>query len=103
MPKLILHALQVNIMGGRLPQPENNGRRYFKIPIGALWEAAWEDPFFEEAGLVVLNSAGPSHRWSVAACSIPKRTIPSHPTGRPVPPLSSGSGLALVGNQHRLG
>jgi glyoxylase-like metal-dependent hydrolase (beta-lactamase superfamily II) len=36
MPKLILHALQVNIRGGRLPSPEDNGRAYLKIPIGAL-------------------------------------------------------------------
>lgn len=36
MPKLILHALQVNIRGGRLPAPEANGRSYLKIPIGAL-------------------------------------------------------------------
>jgi len=36
MPKLILHALQVNLRGGRLPDPEANGRSYLKIPIGAL-------------------------------------------------------------------
>jgi glyoxylase-like metal-dependent hydrolase (beta-lactamase superfamily II) len=36
MPKLILHALQVNIRGGRLPEPEADGRNYLKIPIGAL-------------------------------------------------------------------
>ena len=36
MPRLILHALQVNIRGGRLPPPESNGRSYLKIPIGAL-------------------------------------------------------------------
>ena len=36
MPRLILHALQVNLMGGRLPEPEANGRSYLKIPIGAL-------------------------------------------------------------------
>ena len=41
MPKLILHALQVNIMGGRLPEPESNGRRYLKIPIDALGDVAW--------------------------------------------------------------
>lgn len=41
MPKLILHALQVNISGGRLPEPEDNGMRYLKIPIGALKGAAW--------------------------------------------------------------
>jgi glyoxylase-like metal-dependent hydrolase (beta-lactamase superfamily II) len=42
MPKLILHALQVNIRGGRLPEPEDNGRRYLKIPLDALSGAAWE-------------------------------------------------------------
>jgi glyoxylase-like metal-dependent hydrolase (beta-lactamase superfamily II) len=36
MPALILHALQVNLRGGRLPEPESNGRSYLKIPIGAL-------------------------------------------------------------------
>lgn len=36
MPRLILHALQFNMRGGRLPEPESNGRSYFKIPIGAL-------------------------------------------------------------------
>lgn len=41
MPKLILHALQVNIAGGRLPQPESNGRRYLKLPLNALEGAAW--------------------------------------------------------------
>jgi len=42
MPKLILHALQVNIAGGRLPDPEVNGTRYLKIPLNALVGAAWE-------------------------------------------------------------
>ena len=36
MPKLILAALQVNIAGGRLPGPEDNGRRYLKIPLDAF-------------------------------------------------------------------
>jgi glyoxylase-like metal-dependent hydrolase (beta-lactamase superfamily II) len=36
MPRLILHALQVNMNAGRLPAPEANGRSYLKIPIGAL-------------------------------------------------------------------
>ena len=42
MPKLILHALQVNINGGRLPEPEANGRRYLKFPLDALNGAKWE-------------------------------------------------------------
>jgi glyoxylase-like metal-dependent hydrolase (beta-lactamase superfamily II) len=42
MPKLILQALQVNIRGGRLPEPEDDGRRYLKVPIDALPGAAWE-------------------------------------------------------------
>ncbi|MFN3320084.1 MAG: bifunctional sulfur transferase/dioxygenase Blh [Allorhizobium sp.] len=41
MPKLILQALQVNMNGGRLPEPENNGRRYLKFPLDALEGAAW--------------------------------------------------------------
>lgn len=41
MPKLILHALQVNIRGGRLPEPEANGRRYLKYPLDALEGAVW--------------------------------------------------------------
>lgn len=36
MPTLILAAIQVNINGGRLPEPEENGIRYLKLPIDAL-------------------------------------------------------------------
>jgi glyoxylase-like metal-dependent hydrolase (beta-lactamase superfamily II) len=36
MPKQILHALQVNLRGGRLPPPENDGRHYLKIPVNRL-------------------------------------------------------------------
>jgi glyoxylase-like metal-dependent hydrolase (beta-lactamase superfamily II) len=43
MPRLILHALQVNIDGGRLPKPEDNGRRYLKIPLDLLEGAPWDD------------------------------------------------------------
>jgi len=43
MPKLILHALQVNMNGGRLPEPEANGRRYLKFPLDTLQGAAWDD------------------------------------------------------------
>ena len=41
MPKLILHALQVNTNAGRLPEPETNGRRYIKIPLNLLEGAAY--------------------------------------------------------------
>lgn len=33
MPKLILPSLQVNLRAGHLPSPEDNGRRYLKIPL----------------------------------------------------------------------
>jgi glyoxylase-like metal-dependent hydrolase (beta-lactamase superfamily II) len=36
MPTLILPAIQVNVNAGRLPDPEENGVRYLKIPINAL-------------------------------------------------------------------
>lgn len=42
MPKLILHSLQVNMNGGRLPEPESNGRRYLKLPLDALGGAPWD-------------------------------------------------------------
>ena len=41
MPKLILHALQVNMRGGRLPEPEANGTSYLKIPLNALEGTVW--------------------------------------------------------------
>ncbi len=33
MPKLILPSIQVNIRGGRLPEPEDNGVSYLKLPL----------------------------------------------------------------------
>lgn len=33
LPRLMLAALQVNIRGGRVPEPEANGRSYLKIPL----------------------------------------------------------------------
>lgn len=41
MPKLILHALQVNINAGRLPTAEADGRSYLKIPVGAFDGVVW--------------------------------------------------------------
>jgi glyoxylase-like metal-dependent hydrolase (beta-lactamase superfamily II) len=41
MPRLILHALQVNIRGGELPPPEGNGKRYLKFPLDALGAGSW--------------------------------------------------------------
>lgn len=42
MPKIILHAPQVNINGVRLPEPEANGMHYLKLPLGTLQGATWE-------------------------------------------------------------
>ena len=36
MPKLIMPSVQVNIRGGRLPDPEDNGVSYIKIPVNAI-------------------------------------------------------------------
>ena len=33
LPDRMLHALQVNLRGGRLPEPEADGRSYLKIPV----------------------------------------------------------------------
>ena len=36
MPKLILPSLQVNMRAGHLPEPEDNGVRYLKLPLDLL-------------------------------------------------------------------
>lgn len=36
MPRLILPSIQVNMRAGHLPEPEDNGVRYLKIPLDAL-------------------------------------------------------------------
>ncbi|WP_407352544.1 MBL fold metallo-hydrolase [Luteimonas sp. R10] len=36
MPALIIPAVQTNIRAGALPEPENNGTRYLKIPLDTL-------------------------------------------------------------------
>lgn len=36
MPKLILPSVQVNMRAGHLPEPEENGTRYLKLPLNAL-------------------------------------------------------------------
>ncbi len=36
MPKLIIPSIQVNIRGGRLPQPEPDGKVFLKTPINVL-------------------------------------------------------------------
>ena len=36
MPKLILPSIQVNMRGGRMPEPEENGVSYLKLPLNQL-------------------------------------------------------------------
>jgi len=36
MPRLILPSIQVNMRGGHLPEPDENGTRYLKIPLDAI-------------------------------------------------------------------
>ncbi|MDX8354488.1 MBL fold metallo-hydrolase [Cognatiyoonia sp. IB215182] len=36
MPRLILPSLQTNMRAGHFPAPEDNGQRYFKVPINGL-------------------------------------------------------------------
>lgn len=42
LPKLMLHALQVNLRAGALPPPDGSGRRCLKIPLEAFPDAAWD-------------------------------------------------------------
>jgi glyoxylase-like metal-dependent hydrolase (beta-lactamase superfamily II) len=36
MPKLIIPSLQVNMRGGRLPEPDQDGKRHLKVPLNGL-------------------------------------------------------------------
>jgi glyoxylase-like metal-dependent hydrolase (beta-lactamase superfamily II) len=36
MPALILPSIQVNVRAGQLPEPEDNGVRYLKVPLDAI-------------------------------------------------------------------
>ncbi|OHE82073.1 MAG: MBL fold metallo-hydrolase [Lysobacterales bacterium GWF1_69_6] len=36
MPRLIIPSLQVNMKAGALPEPEDNGTRYLKVPLDSL-------------------------------------------------------------------
>lgn len=36
MPKLIVPSLQVNMRAGNMPEPEDNGKTYLKVPVNGL-------------------------------------------------------------------
>ncbi|HRK17529.1 MAG TPA: MBL fold metallo-hydrolase [Hyphomicrobiaceae bacterium] len=36
MPKLIIPSIQVNIRAGHLPEPDDSGRQFLKVPVNAL-------------------------------------------------------------------
>jgi glyoxylase-like metal-dependent hydrolase (beta-lactamase superfamily II) len=36
LPELIVPSIQVNIRAGQMPEPENNGVRYLKVPVNVL-------------------------------------------------------------------
>jgi glyoxylase-like metal-dependent hydrolase (beta-lactamase superfamily II) len=36
MPKLIIPSIQVNMRGGQMPEPDDQGKRYLKIPLNEL-------------------------------------------------------------------
>ena len=36
MPRLIIPALQVNMRAGHMPEPEENGKSYLKVPVNGL-------------------------------------------------------------------
>ena len=36
MPKLIIPSLQVNMRGGRLPEPDESGKSFLKVPVNGL-------------------------------------------------------------------
>ena len=58
MPKLILPSLQVNIRAGHLPEPEDNGVRYLKLPVNvAVTSGGLQMPSLSTASLAACSSA----------------------------------------------
>jgi hypothetical protein len=100
LPKLMLHALQVNIAGGRLPERENNGARYLKIPSTRPPCRLGEGPtrasafllasrrFEVEPHLALAMMAG-APRWS--ACRHSPPWFGPDLTNRRVPPIHFGT------------
>ncbi|MFN4129989.1 MAG: MBL fold metallo-hydrolase, partial [Paracoccaceae bacterium] len=36
MPRLIIPSLQVNMRAGQMPEPEDNGTVYLKVPVNGI-------------------------------------------------------------------
>jgi hypothetical protein len=36
MPRLIIPSIQVNMRAGQMPEPDENGRSYLRIPVNGL-------------------------------------------------------------------
>jgi hypothetical protein len=36
LPKLIIPSIQVNMRAGRLPEPDDSGKRFLKVPVNGL-------------------------------------------------------------------
>lgn len=36
MPRLIIPSLQVNMKAGELPQPDESGKRFLRVPLNSL-------------------------------------------------------------------
>jgi hypothetical protein len=36
MPKLIIPSIQVNIRAGQLPEADDSGKRFLKVPVNEL-------------------------------------------------------------------
>ena len=36
MPKLIVPAIQVNMRAGHLPEPDQSGKRFLKVPLNGM-------------------------------------------------------------------
>ena len=36
MPRLIVPSLQVNMRGGRMPEPDDDGNTFLKVPVNGL-------------------------------------------------------------------
>ena len=72
MPGLMLHALQVNLRGGRLPEPEDNGMRYLKFPIDAFKGAALVNAAGTSSGVANVATGGLLDQTETNSAAMPR-------------------------------
>ena len=76
MPRLILHALQINVRGGRLPDPEDNGATIFEDPAERAGGSALGMSLRDRRDVEERAPCRRSHEESLQSPSVVDRLLP---------------------------